>query len=56
MKKTTNAKNLRKRKNRFFFIIEQIYWLLLRALTWLEQLRLYLQISNELDNDVLRCR
>ena len=32
------------------------YWLFLGALTWLEKLIIYLQISNELHNDILRYR
>ena len=32
------------------------YWLSLGALNWLEKLRIYLQISNELHNNILRYR
>ena len=51
----TNAENLRQYKSRFSLIVEQI-WLSLGALNWLEKLRIYLQISNELHNDILRYR
>ena len=51
----TNAENLRQYKSRFSLIVEQI-WLSLGSLNWLEKLRIYLQISNELHNDILRYR
>ena len=48
MATTTNAENVRQYKNRFSLNVEQI--------TCLKKLRIYLQIANELHNDVLRYR
>ena len=55
MTTATNAETLRQYKSRFYLIIEQIL-VLIRALAWLEKLRIWLQVSYELRNDVLRCR
>ena len=54
MTTTANADNLRQQKRTFSLIVEQI--LSLRALTWLEKLRICLQILSDLHNDVLRYR
>ena len=55
MTTTTNAENLRQYQSRFSLTVEQIL-----AVAWstklLEKLRIYLQVSNELNNDILRYR
>ena len=48
MTTTTNAENLRQRKVNFF--------LSTKALTWIQMLRICLQISKDLDNGVLHYR
>ena len=55
MTTTTNAENLLQYKSKFSLIVEQMLTLL-RALTWLEKLRICLQMSNELHNDDLHYR
>ena len=51
MTTTTNAANLRQKS--IFFLLQSRYIFLLRALTWLVKLRIYLQISNNLHKDRL---
>ena len=55
MTTTTNAENLLQYRSKFSLIVEQMLTLL-RALTLLEKLRICLQMSNELHNDVLHYR
>ena len=55
MTTTTNAENLQQYKSRFSLTVEQILGSL-RVVTGLEKSRIYLQISNELHNDVLGYR
>ena len=51
----TNTENLRHYKSRFFYFRADTSFCF-QALTWLGKLRICLQTSNELHNDVLRYR